>query len=76
MGRWKRVPCIIKYPREIKAKTIIDEPVMGIDWIQLSHITGSKLSTKNKIDGKNIWPLLTQEENKSPHKELYFYTTK
>mgnify|MGYP005713316499 FL=1 len=46
---------------------------MGIDWMPtFSHITGSKLST-NKIDGKNIWPLLTQKENKSPHKELYFY---
>ena len=69
----QRVPCIIKYPSEIKANTIIDEPVMGIDWMPtFSHITGSKLSD-NKIDGKNIWPLLTQEENKSPHKELYFY---
>ncbi|MEC7247150.1 MAG: sulfatase, partial [Bacteroidota bacterium] len=69
----QRVPCIIKYPKEIKAKTIIDEPVMGIDWMPtFSHITRSKLST-NKIDGKNIWPLLTQKENKSPHKELYFY---
>ena len=69
----QRVPCIIKYPSEIKAKTIIDEPVMGIDWMPtFSHITGSKLSD-NKIDGKNIWPLLTQKEDKSPHKELYFY---
>ncbi len=69
----QRVPCIIKYPKEIKAKTIIDEPIMGIDWMPtFSHITGSKLST-NKIDGKNIWPLLTQKENKSPHEELYFY---
>ena len=69
----QRVPCIIKYPSEIKAKTIIDEPVMGIDWMPtFSHITGSKLSD-NKIDGKNIWPLLTQKVNKSPHKELYFY---
>ncbi len=69
----QRVPCIIKYPKEIKANTIIDEPVMGIDWMPtFSHITGSKLS-ENKIDGKNIWPLLTQKQKKSPHKELYFY---
>ena len=69
----QRVPCIIKYPKEIKANTIIDEPVMGIDWMPtFSHITGSKLSD-NKIDGKNIWPLLTQKQKKSPHKELYFY---
>ena len=69
----QRVPCIIKYPKEIKANTIIDVPVMGIDWMPtFSHITGSKLSN-NKIDGKNIWPLLTQKQKKSPHKELYFY---
>ena len=54
-------------------KTIIDEPVMGIDWMPtFSFLTGSKLS-ENKIDGKNIWPLITQKEKKSPHQELYFY---
>ena len=69
----QRVPCIIKYPKEIIPKTIIDEPVMGIDWMPtFSFLTGSKLS-ENKIDGKNIWPLITQKEKKSPHQELYFY---
>ena len=69
----QRVPCIIKYPKEIMPKTIIDEPVMGIDWMPtFSFLTGSKLS-ENKIDGKNIWPLITQKEKKSPHQELYFY---
>jgi len=69
----QRVPCIIKYPKEIMPKTIIDEPVIGIDWMPtFSFLTGSKLS-ENKIDGKNIWPLITQKEKKSPHQELYFY---
>ena len=69
----QRVPCIIKYPKEIIPKTIIDEPVMGIDWMPtFSFLTGAKLSEK-KIDGKNIWPLITQKEKKSPHQELYFY---
>ena len=69
----QRVPCIIKYPKEIMPKTIIDEPVMGIDWMPtFSFLTGAKLSEK-KIDGKNIWPLITQKEKKSPHQELYFY---
>ena len=46
---------------------------MGIDWMPtFASITNSKLS-KNKIDGKNIWPLLSGETNKSPHKKLYFY---
>ena len=36
-----------------------------------SKLTGSTLS-ENKIDGKDIWPLITQREKKSPHDELYF----
>ena len=69
----QRVPCIVKYPKEITNGTLIDEPLMGIDWLPtLSSITNSKMSL-NKIDGKNIWPLLTSETTKSPHQELYFY---
>ena len=46
---------------------------MGIDWMPtFSGLTGSNLSD-NKIDGKDIWPLITQKETKSPHEELYFY---
>ena len=67
-----RVPAIIKFPNGLKPR-IINEPVMGIDWMPtFASITDSKLS-KNKIDGKNIWPLLSGKTNKSPHKKLYFY---
>ncbi len=59
--------------KEKEPGTIIDEPVMGIDWMPtFSKLTGSNLS-ENKIDGKDIWPLITQREKKSPHDELYFY---
>lgn len=69
----QRVPCIVKYPNEISAGTVIDEPLMGIDWLPtFADLTNSKLSS-NKIDGKNIWPLLTSETNKSPHDALFFY---
>ena len=69
----QRVPCIVKYPHEISAGTVIDEPLMGIDWLPtFANLTNSKLSS-NKIDGKNIWPLLTSETNKSPHEALFFY---
>ena len=69
----QRVPCIVKYPMEINRGTLIDEPLMGIDWLPtFASVTNSKTSS-NKIDGKNIWPLLTSETNASPHKELYFY---
>jgi len=69
----QRVPCIVKYPAKISGGTVIDEPLMGIDWLPtFASLTDSKLSS-NKIDGKNIWPLLTSETNKSPHEALYFY---
>ena len=67
-----RVPSIIKFPNKLKSR-VIDEPVMAIDWMPtFAELTNSKLS-ENKIDGKNIWPLLTGETHSSPHEKLYFY---
>ena len=67
-----RVPSIIKFPNGLRP-SIIDEPIMAIDWMPtFANITKSKLS-QNKIDGKDIWPLLSGEVNQTPHKELYFY---
>jgi arylsulfatase len=69
----QRVPCIVKYPKQIKKGTVIDEPLMGIDWLPtFASVTNSKMSS-NKIDGKNIWPVLTSESNVSPHEALFFY---
>jgi len=67
-----RVPSIIKFPNGLKPNKI-DEPIMAIDWMPtFANITSSKLS-QNKIDGKDIWPLLSGEVDKSPHEKLYFY---
>ena len=69
----QRVPCIVKYPNKINSGTVIDEPLMGIDWLPtFANVTGSRMSS-NKIDGKNIWPLLISQTRKSPHEALYFY---
>ena len=67
-----RVPSIIKFPNGLKPSEI-DEPIMAIDWMPtFANITSSKLS-QNKIDGKDIWPLLSGEVDQSPHEKLYFY---
>ena len=69
----QRVPCIVWYPKEIKAKSEISSPLMGIDWVPtFANVTKSKLSN-NKIDGKNIWPTLTMESEEDPHEALFFY---
>ena len=67
-----RVPCIIKYSKKLNHR-VIDEPVMGIDWLPtFADITNSQMS-ENKIDGKNIWPLLSGNTKKTPHEKLLFY---
>ena len=67
-----RVPSIIKFPNGLKPNEI-DEPIMAIDWMPtFANITRSKLS-QNKIDGIDIWPLLSGEVDQSPHEKLYFY---
>ena len=69
----QRVPCIVWYPLEIKAKTEISTPLMGIDWVPtFASLTNSKLS-ENKIDGKNIWSVLTNQSEEDPHEALFFY---
>lgn len=69
----QRVPCIVWYPNEIKPNTIISAPLMGIDWLPtFASVTNSKLS-ENKIDGKNIWEVLINKTDKSPHQALFFY---
>ena len=55
-----------KFPNKLKSRAF-DEPVMAIDWMPtFAKLTKSKLKSQNKIDGKNIWPLLTGE-SKSKH---------
>ena len=69
----QRVPCIVWYPKEIKPNTIISNPLMGIDWLPtFAELTNSKLSN-NKIDGKNIWDVLTTKSQEDPHEALFFY---
>jgi arylsulfatase len=69
----QRVPCIVWYPNEIKPNTVISTPLMGIDWLPtFASVTNSSLS-ENKIDGKNIWEVLTNKTKNSPHEALFFY---
>ena len=72
-----RVPCIMRWPGKIPAAAVSDEPLMTIDILPtIAHLIGAELPAR-KIDGLNIWPLLSGEEGaKSPHDVLYFYYRK
>ena len=69
----QREPCIIYFPKKIKAGRTIEVPMMTIDILPtIANLTGAKLP-KNKIDGKNIWDIWTGESTQSPHEAYYFY---
>jgi len=69
----QREPCIIKYPKKIKAGGVINTPMMTIDILPtIAELTGAKLPEK-EIDGKSIWKIWTKESDQSPHEAYYFY---
>lgn len=55
------------WPGQIPAGKVVDQPVHMVDWYPtLVNLAGGKLEQKLPLDGKDIWPVLTQGA-KSPH---------
>lgn len=68
----QREPCIIYYPNKIKAGTVTNTPMMGIDILPtIAEITDSELPEKI-IDGKSVLDIWVGNSTESPH-EAYFY---
>ena len=69
-----RVPCIMRWPGRIPAGETQSEPAMTIDLLPtIARLTGGKLPGR-KIDGRNIWPLISMAEGAtSPHEAFYIY---
>ena len=69
----QREPCIMRYPGKIPINKTINTPMMTIDLLPtIAKLTNSTLP-ENKIDGKNIWPILIGDSAKSPHEAYFFY---
>lgn len=69
-----RESCVMWWPGTIPAGSRCSEPAMTIDILPtIADLIGAKLP-EHKIDGKNIWPLISGEEDAvSPHEAYYFY---
>ncbi len=68
-----REPFIARWPGHIPAGRVCKEPAMTIDLLPtIARLTGAKLPA-NRIDGKDITPLLTEDKARSPHESLVFY---
>lgn len=69
-----RVPCIMRWPKQIPRNQVIHELAATIDILPtLATLAGAPLPTDRVIDGKDIWPLVKMQPGaKTPH-EAYFY---
>ncbi|MBI1367477.1 MAG: sulfatase-like hydrolase/transferase [Planctomycetes bacterium] len=64
---------IMWQPGTVPAGTKCDTMAMTIDILPtVAHLIGAKLPD-HKIDGLNIWPLITGESDKSPHEAYFMY---
>ncbi|MEC9081841.1 MAG: sulfatase [Verrucomicrobiota bacterium] len=72
-----RVPTIMRWPGKIPAGSVCGELAAACDILPtFARLAKAKLP-KRKIDGKNIWRLMSGKEGaKSPHKAFYFYKGK
>ncbi|MBI1345205.1 sulfatase-like hydrolase/transferase [bacterium] len=69
-----RVPCVVRWPGHVPAGTASNELLGTIDILPtIAHLAQADLPSA-KIDGKNIWPVLSDpEKEKSPHEVFWFY---
>ena len=69
----QRVPCIMKWPGRIPDGLVCNKIAATIDILPtLASISGSQLPT-NKIDGVNILPLMTGDQNANPREVFLYY---
>ncbi|WP_020529069.1 sulfatase family protein [Flexithrix dorotheae] len=68
-----RVPCIMKFPKQIPAGIANHEVVSSIDFLPtIANLTGAKLPEK-EIDGKDFMPTITGKGNSTALHEYYYY---
>ncbi|HKS35970.1 MAG TPA: sulfatase [Verrucomicrobiae bacterium] len=69
-----RVPCIMRWPGRIPARSVCREPAMTIDVLPtIARLIDARLPS-HPIDGKDIWPLISGDAKAgSPHDAYFFY---
>ncbi len=69
-----RVPCIMRWPGQIPEGIVCDQTASIMDiFPTFARRLGSDMPKDRVIDGKDIWPLMTDANAKTPHKAYYYY---
>jgi arylsulfatase A len=70
-----REPTIAWWPGRIPAHSACDAPAGEIDVLPtLVKLAGGQVPADRKIDGKDIWPLLSGQSKTSPHEALFYFS--
>ncbi len=87
-GGW-RVPAMVKWPGHIQPGSVSNQIVSGMDWmptflaaagqedVKEKLLDGYQIGDKNfkvHLDGYNMLPHLTGKEEKSPRKEIFYFS--
>lgn len=69
-----RVPCFMRWPGKISAGSESSELVTSMDLLPtIAKLVGCELPT-HKIDGKDVWPVLSGvPDATSPHETFFYY---
>ena len=69
-----RVPFLARWPGKIPAGKTCDELCATIDILPTCvKLAGGRVPADRIVDGRDIWPLLTDPAAKSPHEAFYYY---
>ena len=67
------MPTVIRWPGQLAPNTEVDEIVSAMDLLAtFARLAGAEIPTDRVIDGKDIWPVLT-EGAASPHEAIFYY---
>lgn len=70
-----RVPFLVRYPAEIPAELVYEKPVISLDmFATAAAVAGADLPDNLRLDGVNLLPYLTEQQDGSPHETLYWRT--
>jgi len=69
-----REPTIAWWPGRIPAGTSCDATMSEIDVMPtVVKLAGGEVPTEMKIDGMDVWPLLSGKSRESPHEALFYF---
>jgi arylsulfatase A len=69
-----RVPAIFRWPGKIPAARSTDVIAGNLDLLPtFAHLAGAPLPADRVLDGRNLWPVLAGETERSPHEYFHYF---